>query len=124
MNTFNTQLISVINNANFLENKNTLTFKKTEFSLILCKCFYEEGLITSFEVKENEIKIFLNSLLKKKKLLRYIFAKNKKNTLSLDDISKLKSSFHSVILSGTNGLKSSNYYAKKNKGGISVYKLL
>jgi len=124
MNTFNTQLISIINNSNFLENKNVLIFKKTKFSLILCKCFYEEGLITSFEVKDNQIKIFLNSLLKKKKLLKYVFSKNFKNTLNLDDLSKLKSSFHSFILSGTFGLKSSSYYAKKKKGGVSVYKLL
>lgn len=124
MNTFNTQLISIINNSNFLENKDVLIFKKTKFSLILCKCLYEEGLIASFEVKDNQIKIFLNSLLKKKKLLKYVFSKNVKNTLNLDDLSKLKSSFHSLILSGTSGLKSSSYYAKKKKGGVSVYKLL
>lgn len=124
MNTFNTQLISIINNANSLEDKNTLFFKKTKFSLILCKCFYEEGLITSFEVKEKEVKVLLNALLKKKKLLKYIFSKNTKNTLNLDDLSKLKSSSHSLLLSGTLGLKSSNYYSRKNKGGVFVYKLL
>lgn len=124
MNTFNTQLISIINNANFLEHKNIVTFQKTEFNLILCKCFYEEGLIISFEVKKNTIKVFLNILLKRKKLLKYIYSKNIKNTLNIEDLSALKSSFHSLIISGTSGLKSSSYYAKKKKGGVSVYKLL
>lgn len=124
MNTFNTNLISNINNANISEEKNSLICKKTQFHLILCKCLYDEGLILSFEIKKDNIVIILNSMLNKKKILKYVFSKKIKNTLNKEELSKLRSSFGSLILSGVFGLKSSDYYRKKNKGGILAYKLL
>lgn len=124
MTTFNTKLISIVNNANFSDEKNSLICKKTEFNLIICRCLYEEGLISSFEIQMNDIKISLNNMLNRKKLLKYIFSKKMKNTISKDDLSKLKFSSGSLILSGTLGLRSSDYYLRKNKGGVFVYKLL
>jgi ribosomal protein S8 len=122
MNTFNTNLISQINNANISEEKSSLICKKTQFHLILCKCLYEEGLISSFEIQKDNIKIILNNTLTKKKILKYVFSKKTKNTIGKQELSRLKSSFGSLILSGVLGLKSLDYYRKQSKGGVLVYK--
>ncbi len=115
------RLISKLNNASFLKNNDFIQADASRSNILLCKNLYEEGVITSFEVLNDKIKIILNVFIKRKKLIKPVFQKKRKLELKIKEIFKIKSSNKNLFLCGNLGLKNLQYYKLKKIGGIPMY---